>query len=51
MGRPKLWSAKILLKLPEETLARISELLAEGEDRSAFIRAAIEREIKRRLRK
>jgi metal-responsive CopG/Arc/MetJ family transcriptional regulator len=50
MGRPKLWSEKILLNLPEGMGERIAGVLADKEDRSAFVRDAIEREIARRLK-
>lgn len=51
MGRPKLWTQTLLLKMPEGMRERIDAVLGEAEDRTAFIRDAIEREIKRRSRK
>lgn len=51
MGRKKLWDERILLPLAEGTLDRIDAQLAETETRLDLIRAAIERELKRRERK
>jgi hypothetical protein len=48
MGRKKLWAENINLTLPEGAKARMDAALAEGEDRLDLIRAAIERELKRR---
>jgi hypothetical protein len=49
MGRPKQWDARILLTLTSEMLDRITAV-APDEDRLAFIRDAIERELRRRER-
>ncbi len=43
-------SEKMLLRLPAGTTARIDAVLGPIEDRSDFVRAAIERELKRRER-
>jgi len=45
MGRKKRWHAA---KFPEATFDRIPPLLAEKEDRTDFVRKAVEREIERR---
>lgn len=51
VGRKKLWSENINLTLPEGAKARMDSALEEGEDRLDLIRAAIEKELKRRERK
>jgi Arc/MetJ-type ribon-helix-helix transcriptional regulator len=51
VGRKKLWSENINLTLPEGAKARMDAALEEGEDRLDLIRAAIEKELKRRERK
>ena len=48
MGRKKLWAENVNLTLPEGAKARMDALLEEGEDRLDLIRAAIEKECKRR---
>lgn len=48
MGRIKLFGARIVLPLKQETLAQIDELTAKDETRLDLIREAIERELKRR---
>jgi metal-responsive CopG/Arc/MetJ family transcriptional regulator len=48
MGRTKLYGTRIVLPLPDETLAQIDELLTDGETRLDLIRDAIDRELKRR---
>jgi len=48
MGRPKLWSEDMQSRFAEGTFARIEEVLKKGEDRTEFVRAAVERELKRR---
>ena len=50
MGRKKLWAENINLTLPEGAKARMDAALEPGEDRLDLIRAAIERELKRRER-
>jgi hypothetical protein len=50
VGRKKLWSENINLTLPEGAKARMDAALEEGEDRLDLIRAAIDRELKRRER-
>lgn len=51
MGRKKLWTERLTLPLNEETVARLDAALEDGEARLDLIRAAIERELKRRERK
>lgn len=48
MGRTKLWTERLHLTLPEGAKEKIDAVLKDGEDRLAFIREAISREIKRR---
>jgi hypothetical protein len=50
MGRKKEWAEDMQARFQEGTFARISEVLEENEDRTAFVRAAVERELKRRER-
>lgn len=40
----------MIARFPVGTFERIAEVLQRGEDRTAFVRAAVEREIKRRER-
>jgi hypothetical protein len=48
MGRKKLYGERIELPVAEGTKGAIDTVLDEGETRLDFIRAAIERELKRR---
>jgi hypothetical protein len=48
MGRKKKFSENINLTLPDGAKARMDAHLKQGEDRLAFIRAAIDAEISRR---
>ena len=48
MGRKKRWPERVGAKFACGTLARIAAVLGEEEDRTAFIRQAVEREIERR---
>lgn len=50
MGRKKLWEERMHLTLPLGAKGRIDAVLRDKEDRLAFIREAIERELKRRER-
>jgi hypothetical protein len=50
MGRTKRWSEDMQARFPEGTFDRIEAVLGDGEDRTAFVRAAVERELKRRER-
>jgi hypothetical protein len=51
MGRRKQWAEDMQARFPEGTFSRISAVLADGEDRTDFVRDAVERELKRRERK
>lgn len=51
MGRKKLWSEDMQARFAEGTFERIDAVLGENEDRTAFVRAAVERELKKRERK
>lgn len=50
MGRKKLWHEDMQARFAEGTFDRIDAVLAEGEDRTAFVREAVDRELKRRER-
>jgi hypothetical protein len=50
VGRVKINDEQYPAKFPEGTLARIEAVLEGKEKRSDFIRAAVERELKRRER-
>lgn len=51
MGRKKLWPERLTLPLTTKTIERMDSNLEEGETRLDLIRAAIERELKRRERR
>lgn len=51
MGRKLEWPEKFLVSFAAGTLERIGQARAEGEDARAFVRQAVEREIKRRARR
>lgn len=51
MGRKKLWAEDMQARFPEGTFERIEAVLTEAEDRTDFVREAVERELKRRERK
>jgi metal-responsive CopG/Arc/MetJ family transcriptional regulator len=50
-GRPQINHEQTPARFPEGTLERIDNVLEEGENRSDLIRQAVERELKRRVRK
>lgn len=50
MGRKKLWAEDMQARFPPGTFERIEAVLTEDEDRTDFVRAAVERELKRRER-
>jgi hypothetical protein len=50
VGRKKRWAEDMQARFPEGTFERIAVVLQEGEDRTDFVRDAVEREIKRRER-
>ena len=49
MGRKMQFAEKASISFEAGTMARIANARREGEDTRAFIREAVEREIKRRL--
>jgi hypothetical protein len=51
MGRKQINAEVYLAKFPEGTLGRIDAVLEAKEPRAAFVREAVDREIKRRERK
>ena len=48
MGRLRKWSEDMQARFPEGTFARIATVLAATEDRTDFVRHAVDRELKRR---
>lgn len=50
MGRKKRWAENMQARFAEGTFARIESLLFQDEDRTDFVREAVERELKRRER-
>lgn len=50
MGRKKMWAEDMQARFAEGTFQRIESVLEEGEDRTDFVREAVERELKRRER-
>lgn len=48
MGRKKRWSEDMQARFAEGTFARIEAVLRDGEDRTDFVREAVEAELKRR---
>jgi hypothetical protein len=48
MGRKKRWAEDMQARFPEGTFKRIAAVLEEGEDRTDFVREAVEREVARR---
>lgn len=51
MGRKKMWAEDMQARFQEGTFDRIEAVLDDGEDRTDFVRAAVERELRRRERK
>ena len=51
MGRKKMWAEDMQARFPEGTFERIEAVLDEEEDRTDFVRVAVERELKRRERR
>jgi hypothetical protein len=51
MGRKKMWADDMQARFAPGTFDRIEAVLEEGEDRTAFVREAVERELKRRERR
>ena len=50
VGRKKKWAEDMQARFAEGTFARIEGVLLDGEDRTDFVREAVDREIKRRQR-
>lgn len=50
MGRKKLWVEDMQARFPPGTFDRIDAVREDDEDRTAFVRQAVERELKRRER-
>jgi hypothetical protein len=50
MGRKKRWSEDMQARFPAGTIERIDAVLDDNEDRTDFVRQAVERELKRRER-
>jgi hypothetical protein len=50
IGRPRQWAEDMQARFPAGTFRRIKAVLAEAEDRTDFVREAVERELKRRER-
>jgi hypothetical protein len=48
MGRKKLWSEDMQARFPEGTFVRIGAVLEGAEDRTDFVRTAVEKELRRR---
>jgi hypothetical protein len=48
MGRLKRWHEDMLARFPKGTFARMNAVMDAAEDRTAFVRAAVERELQRR---
>jgi hypothetical protein len=48
VGRKKRWSEDMQARFPEGTFEQIASVLKTNEDRTDFVREAVEREIKRR---
>lgn len=48
MGRKKRWAEDMQARFPEGTFAKISNVLKPDEDRTDFVRDAVERELRRR---
>lgn len=50
MGRKKMWAEDMQARFPEGTFERIEAVLEDSEDRTDFVRVAVEKELKRRER-
>ncbi len=51
MGRRKMWAEDMQARFTEGTFDRIEAVLEDGEDRTEFVRQAVERELRRREKK
>lgn len=50
VGRKKRWAEDMQARFAEGTFARINDVLTDGEDRTDFVREAVDRELRRRER-
>ncbi|WP_146618668.1 YlcI/YnfO family protein [Rhodoplanes elegans] len=50
VGRKKRWAEDMQARFPEGTFDRIAAVLSDGEDRTDFVRDAVDRELARRER-
>lgn len=50
MGRPKKWDEDMVARFEKGTFKRMDAVREEKEDRTDFVREAVERELKRRER-
>lgn len=50
VGRLKRWTEDMQARFEEGTFARIASVLRTGEDRTDFVRSAVERELSRRAK-
>lgn len=50
MGRKRLWVEDMVARFAAGTFKRMDAARDEGEDRTDFVRAAVERELRRRER-
>ena len=48
MGRPPLWAENMQARFAAGTFKRIADVLKPDEDRTDFVRAAVEAELRRR---
>jgi hypothetical protein len=48
MGRKRQWAEDMVARFIAGTFARIAAVLGDGEDRTDFVRAAVDRELRRR---
>lgn len=48
-GRKKRWSEDMVARFAEGTFAAIGGVLRPGEDRTDFVREAVQREVERRM--
>lgn len=51
VGRKKQWAQDMVARFAEGTFERIAAVLAPAEDRTDFVRAAVDAELKRRERR
>lgn len=47
-GRPRQWAEDMVARFPTGVFARIDAVRRQDEDRTDFVREAVERELKRR---